>query len=157
MAAPKGNQYWKFHKKHGRDFAYTPETLWEEALKYLEFMDKSVWNKIEPVKSGDNAGMLIEVPTRTPLTQETFCLFADITDDTFRNYISNEGNYKGFFEVATRIRKIIEANQLEGATVGAYNPSIIARKLGLTDKSEVKVVEEQRLFSDKDLGKNNKE
>lgn len=134
MGAPKGNEYWKFRNKHGRDFAYTPELLWEEALKYFEFMSSSVWNKKEPIKSGDKAGMLIDVPTQTPMSIETFCLFADISRQTFLNYESTEEAYKDFFEVSTRIRGVIESNQFEGASVGAYNQSIMASKLGLANK-----------------------
>ncbi len=136
MAAAKENNYWEFRDKHGRNFSYTPEALWEEAVKYFEWMKDRVWNKNEALKSGDRAGDLIEVPTSTPFSMESFCIFADITMDTFRNYQSNKDNYKDFFEVSTRIRSIIESNQFEGATVGAYNPNIIARKLGLVDKTE---------------------
>lgn len=136
MAAIKGNEYWKFRGKHGRDFAYTPVTLWEEAEKYFKWMSGNVWNKKEAIKGGPKAGTLIDVPTTTPLSMESFTIFADITMETFRNYQSKEDNYRDFFEVSTRIRTVIESNQFEGATVGAYNPNIIARKLGLVDKTE---------------------
>lgn len=136
MAVIKGNQYWKFRDKHGRDFAYTPALLWDEAVKYFDWMDGNVWNKKELIKGGSKAGTLINIPTRTPLSAESFTIFADITMETFRNYQSNKDNYRDFFEVSTRIRTIIESNQFEGATVGAYNPNIIARKLGLVDKTE---------------------
>ena len=135
MAAPKGNNYWEFRNKHGRDFEYTPESLLEEAIEYFNYMLGRVWNKKESIKSGDLAGSLIDVPTSTPFSSESFCLFADISMDTFRNYKSNVDPYKGFFDVATWAQTVIDSNQLEGATVGAYNPNIIARKLGLVDKS----------------------
>ena len=134
MAAPKGNNYWEFRGKHGRDFKYTPDALWEEAVKYFEWISKRVWNKNEAIKSGDLAGEIIKVPTSTPMSIESFCLFCDIDRKTFDNYESK----KDFLHIITRVRTIIESNQFEGATVGAYNPNIIARKLGLTDKSETK-------------------
>ena len=137
MAAPKGNNYWQFRNKHGNDFKYTPEDFWSEAVKYFDWISKSVWNKKEAIKSGELAGTLIDIPTQTPMSIQSFCLFADISDETFANYISNEGNYKDFFGIATRIKGIIESNQFEGATVGAYNPNIIARKLGLVDKTDI--------------------
>lgn len=136
MAAPKGNTYWQFRNKHGRDFKYTPDALWDEAVKYFEWISGKVWNKKEAIKSGEMAGTLIDIPTQTPMSIESFCLFADIDHQTFRNYESGEG-YEAFFGITTRIRKIIESNQFEGATVGAYNPNIIARKLGLSDKQEI--------------------
>lgn len=137
MPAPEGNNYWEFRGKHGRNFAYSPDTLWDEAIKYFEWISGKVWNKKEAIKSGDLAGKTMDVPTSTPMSIESFCIYADITTDTFRNYISNKDSYKDFFEVTTRIRDIIESNQFEGATVGAYNPNIIARKLGLTDKKDL--------------------
>lgn len=136
MAAEIGNNYWQFRGKHGRDFKYTPEAFINESLKYFEYMSSKVWNKMEAIKSGELAGNLIEIPTKTPLSAESFCLFMDISMDTFRNYKSNEDSYKDFFDVATHVQTIIDSNQFEGATVGAYNPNIIARKLGLADKKE---------------------
>lgn len=137
MAAAKGNNYWEFRNKHGRGFAYTPEDLWQEAVKYFEWMSNKTWNKKESIKSGDLAGSTMDVPTSTPMSLKSFCLFADISHDTFSEYDKGEGTYKDFPEVTKTIRAIIESQQFEGATVGAYNPNIIARTLGLSDKQEV--------------------
>jgi hypothetical protein len=40
------------------------------------------------------------------------------------------------------------AQKFEGAAVGAFNSNIIARDLGLIDRTELKVTEEQPLFGD---------
>ncbi len=146
MAAAKGNNYWEFRNKHGRDFSYTPDLLWAEAEKYFEWVSDRVWNKKEAIKSGDMAGQTMNVPTSTPMSVGGFCLYADIDKTTFLNYESNKEPYKDFFHVTTHIRNVIESQQFEGATVGAYNPNIIARTLGLADKSEVRTFVEQPLF-----------
>lgn len=138
MAAEIGNNYWEFRDKHGRNFKYTPDALWEEAVKYFDWMNERVWNKKEAIKSGDKVGETVDVPTSIPFSCDSFCLFADISGDTFRNYQSNKEEYKDFLEVSTRIRSIIDSQQFEGATVGAYNANIIARTLGLQDKQEIK-------------------
>ena len=137
MGAPKGNNYWEFRNKHGRNHKYTPETFWEEAVNYFAYMSTKVWNKKEAIKGGDLAGQTMDVPTPVPMSIESFCLYADITPDTFRNYGSNKEEYKDFFDVTTYVRGVIESNQFEGATVGVYNPNIIARKLGLADKTDI--------------------
>lgn len=137
MAAPKGNNYWQFRDKHGRDFKYTPEAFWDEAVKYFDWISERVWNKKEAIKSGEMAGTLIDIPTSTPMSIESFCLYADIDRKTFDNYESNSDDYKDFFHITTRIRGVIESQQFEGATVGAYNPNIIARKLGLKDQTDI--------------------
>jgi len=133
MAAPKGNKYWEFRGKHGTNFAYTPENLWLEAVKYFDWISEKVWNKKEAIKSGEMAGALIDIPTSTPMSIKSFCLYADISHQTFLNYEANND----FVEVITRIRSIIESQQFEGATVGAYNPNIIARTLGLTERTDL--------------------
>ena len=91
MAAPKNNNYWQFRNKHGRNFKYTPDNLWKEAVKYFEWISQKVWNKKEAIKSGDKAGTTMDVPTQTPMSIQSFCLFADIDENTFSRYEKEEG------------------------------------------------------------------
>jgi len=133
MGAAIGNNYWEFRNKHGRNHQYTPDAIWDEAVKYFNWITLRVWNKKEAIKSGEMAGELIDIPTSTPMSIKSFCLYADISHQTFLNYENNND----FVEVITRIKSIIESQQFEGATVGAYNPNIIARTLGLVDRSDI--------------------
>lgn len=138
MGAPAGNNYWQFRNKHGRDFIYEPEELWIEAVKYFEWISERVWNKKEAIKSGDMSGTTMDIPTQTPMSIKGFCLFSDIDENTFSRYEKEDG-YKDFWAITIRIKNIIQSNQFEGATVGVYNPNIIARTLGLSEKVETKV------------------
>ena len=148
MGAPTGNQFWRLRSKHGRDKTFeSPEQFKEAAYEYFDEADKNPWLKMEVVKTGENAGQLLPVPTQKPYTIQALCIFLGITEQTFFNYEKDE-NYKDFFEVFMHVRNIIENQQMEGATVGAYNANIIARKLGLTDKKDVSIQVEQPLFSD---------
>lgn len=147
MPAPKGNRYGIDSGNFFKPKKFTPEEWADMFIEYLNDRDGKVWNKKEPIKSGDRAGQLIDIPHQLPLTIESFCVFACIDTQTFYNYENRKG-YEDYFEITTRIRGIIESDQLDGATVGAYNPNIIARKLGLTEKSEHKVTTEQPLFGD---------
>lgn len=130
-----GNQYWQFRDKHGRNHKYTPDGLWEEAVKYFEWISEKVWNKKEAIKSGELAGTLIDIPTSTPMSIEGFCLFADLGRTTFNDYEKDSDT--DFPLVVAKIKSVIESHQFEGATVGVFNSSIIARKLGLADKTDV--------------------
>lgn len=141
-----GNKYWQFRDKHGRNHKYTPDGLWEEAVKYFEWISEKVWNKKEAIKSGELAGTLIDIPTSTPMSIEGFCLFADLGRTTFNDYEKDLD--PDFPLVVAKIKSVIESHQFEGATVGAFNSSIIARKLGLADKQEINLKQEQPLFGD---------
>lgn len=133
MPAPIGNQFWKL-ADWGKPKSYQPEELWEKACEYFTWCDSNPWNKNEAVKGGDLAGTLIQVPTERPYTIHALCIFCGMVTQTFRNYENNEA----YLAVCTRIREIIYSQKFEGAAVGAFNYNIIARDLGLVDKSEFK-------------------
>ncbi|NDV46244.1 hypothetical protein D0T49_04215 [Paludibacter sp. 221] len=120
-------------KKAWKPKAYTPETLNEVFELYLEERAKEVRYRNEAIKSGDRAGEIIQIPINKSLSLESFCVFADIMRNTFLDY----ERQKEYLQVAARIRETIEADQLDGATVGVYNPSIVVRKLGLGDNVNV--------------------
>ena len=39
MAAPQGNKYWQMRSKDGKEPKYKPDTLWEKAVEYFEWVD----------------------------------------------------------------------------------------------------------------------
>jgi hypothetical protein len=138
MAAPKNNSFWELRTKHGRDKIFeSPDMFLKAAYEYFKEVDKNPWYHNEVVKSGKDAGKVLPIPTSRPYTIEALCVFLGITYQTFLNYETSD-THKDFFEVFTHVREVIENNQFEGATVGAYNANIIARKLGLSDKVDAK-------------------
>jgi hypothetical protein len=138
MAAPIGNQYWTFAEFKGRKKKLTPEEWYNKVVQYMEHMQTQVWVKKEPIKSGEMAGELIDIPTKTPLSIGSLCIHSGIDQNTFYRYLSEKG-YEEYWEITTWAKQTIENQQFEGATVGAYNPNIIARTLGLADKQDIKV------------------
>ena len=133
MAAPKQNQFWKQRSKHGRDLIFsTPELLWQAAYEYFEATDERKWIKTE--FHGKEA-YECHVPNETPYTLSGLFVFLDIVRSTWDEYKKREG----FTDIITRIENIIYTQKLEGAMVGAFNASIVARELGLVDKNETKL------------------
>lgn len=142
MAAPKGNEYYKIRSKDGRDTEYTPEELLEKANEYFQWCLDNPLKQQDVVKYKDNFEF-IELNKMRPFSLAGFCNFADIVINTFKNYEKR----KDFLTVTTRVRQIIDNQQFEGAASGFLNPNIIARKLGLTDKTE-HTIKEQPLLED---------
>jgi len=143
MAAPEGNKYYIERLKDGRDKIYTPESFMAIALDYFE------WAENNPFKEElvfHSQGIITKdfVTKKRAFSISALCIHAGICTKTFNNYEKAED----FILVTTRIRDIIECQQFDGATTGFFNPNIIARKLGLTDKSEVTTITEQPLFPD---------
>ena len=135
MAAPKGNKYWQFREKHGKDKKYTPEDLWNEAVDYFEWVESNPLYE-EQLFAYQGKVTRESVYKMRAMTITGFCVFADITLKTFENYKNDENN-KDYFHIVTRIENIIRSQKFEGAAAELLNPNIIARELGLADKKEI--------------------
>lgn len=130
MAAPKGNKFWEMRSKHGKDKIFkTPELMWAAAVEYFNYTDSRKWVRKDWV--GKDA-FEVSRETDTPYTLTGMCVFFDCSLSWWREFKSNK--HKGYLAVITRIEEIIFTQKFEGAAVGVYNPSIIARDLGLVDK-----------------------
>ena len=131
MAAPAGNNFWQLRSKHGRDkILQSPEILKEAANEYFK------WCEDNPLMEMDWVGkdaVTVERPKMRAFTWEGLELFLDIS--SLRHYKTNP-DYKDFFQVISRIEKIIYTQKFTGAAAGFLNPNIIARDLGLSDKTE---------------------
>lgn len=132
MPAPKGNSFWQNRTKHGRDKLFSsPKILWEEACKYFEATDSRKWVKKDWV--GKDA-FEVERETETPYTKSGIALFLDCDWRTIEALKTDKD--KDFLHIITRIEQIIYTQKIEGAAVGAFNANIVARELGLTEKTE---------------------
>lgn len=132
MAAPKGNRFWEVRSKHGRNpiFAH-PDELWDACLEYFDWVEQNpLWE--------DNLITYQGVVTHEPkakmraMTIGGLCIFLDIGRRTWDEYRSRED----FLPIVTRVEEIIRDQKFTGAAADMLNPNIIARDLGLADKSE---------------------
>jgi hypothetical protein len=96
-------------------------------------------------------GRIERTPLETPITFEGFeCYLADnnVIND-LGDYASNKGgNYDDYSTTITRITKNCFVHNFKGASVGLFNPNIIAKKLGLVEKTQTDLKVEQPLFND---------
>lgn len=146
--------YWSWRAKVGRPKNIpTPQLLWEYACKYFEMIDESPFLKQDFIRGGDSAGKIVELETMLPYTWaglEDYLAENDILAK-LEDYKANKDNrYSEFAEVITHIDKIIYDRKYSGAAVNAFNANIIARDLGLADKTQNTITVEQPLFPDAD-------
>ncbi len=114
----------------------TPERMWELFTEY------KTWCKSNP--RYENVVIPREMTTlarelERPLTWngfDTWLCDNGIIQDTEHYRANLNGNYTLYLGVITRIRKTMDADKFEGATVGIYNANIIARDLGMVDKQD---------------------
>lgn len=127
------NKHYTTRKKKGAEQRYSnPDDLLSKAFEYFAWCEDNPWYKKELMRSGDRKGEIVDVPMHRPYLLVGLCVYCGISEKTFHEY---EANPK-LKEAAAHIRDIIKQNQLEGATLGAYNSNLVSRLLGLTDTQD---------------------
>lgn len=124
------------HRKAGRPVIFkTPEDVWKAALAYFEWADN---NPLWETKPFAFQGSITDAPIAKmrAFTLNGFCLHAGICEETWRNYKGKDG----FLGVCTQIEQAIREQKFTGAAADLLNPAIIARDLGLADKTDNTVV-----------------
>jgi hypothetical protein len=130
MAAPKGNQFWKYvdPENAGRPRKY--KTVEELKKPVLEFFEYVVNNPIE-VEQVTPRGIVTKKFIK-PLTIYGLCNWLGITFETWKE----QKKRNDFSNFCTRIEQMIYDQKFTYASIGEYNANIIARDLGLVDKQE---------------------
>ena len=132
MAAPKGNRFWEARSSHGRKPIFqTPEDLWEASVEYFNWVEE---NPLKEQKAFHTNGIVTktDVNLMRAMTIGGLCLFLDISKQAWSEYKQREG----FGDVTTAIDETIRSQKFSGAAAGLLNANIIARDLGLVDKSQ---------------------
>lgn len=132
MAAPVGNKFWEVRSSHGRAPIFaSPEDLWTACLEYFEWIEANPLYESQAFAYQGNV-QLQSLPKMRAMTVSGLCIFLDIGVQTWHDYKAKQG----FPEVTTRVDEIIRTQKFQGAAADLLNPNIIARDLGLADKSE---------------------
>jgi hypothetical protein len=126
--------------------------MWGKALEYFEWCDS---NPIDETKLFSFQGEVTsgKAPHIRAMTQAGLCAFLNIGVSTWHDYKKKEE----FSEVTSLIESVMYEQKFSGAAAGMLNANIIARDLGLVDKSSSDIsVQGVKSFSDvygKDVGK----
>jgi len=125
----------------------TPSDLENAFEQYKESLksEANQWLKVQYVgKEGDR----VTDAQKVPYTLEGFKRYCRKYYGEVQHYFDNtDKRYDEFCVICRAIREEIRENQIVGGLLGFYNPSITQRLNGLTDKSEVRHIE-QPLFPD---------
>lgn len=135
MAPPIGNKYWLRRQTHGRPLDFKdPEELWTAAVEYFEWAHDNPL--VEQVWMGTKDGpQRVDVEKMRAFTIKALCLYIDINADTWFEYRKRPA----FKDVCERIDAVIFTQKFEGAAADLLNQSIIARELGLVEKTQAEV------------------
>ena len=132
MPAPKGNQFWLARSTHGRKPKFeSAEILWDASCEYFQWVeDNPLWEA--KLVSFQGVSEVEKIPKMRAMTQAGLQLFIDISHDAWENYRKRDG----YVVVVSEIEAVIRDQKFSGAAADLLNANIIARDLGLKDKSE---------------------
>lgn len=133
MAAPVGNRFWEARSSHGRAPIFgSPDELWKACSEYFDWIEANPLYEAEAF-AYQGVVKLQELPKMRAMTVASLCIFLDISQSTWDLYRARQD----FIGITTRVDEIIRTQKFQGAAAGLLNPNIIARDLGLSDKTEV--------------------
>ncbi len=129
----KNTEFWKARTTVGRPRLFKdPVALLEACMEYVQ------WAQDNPLYSSQmvtfqGSATLKEVPKMRAMTIHGLCNFLDISQESWRKW----GKEDTFIGVVTRVNNVLYQQKFEGAAAELLNSNIIARDLGLSDKSHV--------------------
>jgi len=129
----------------------TPEVLWALACLYFAGENKDTLIKRDFIRSGDQAGKIIDITVTRPLSWQSFglfCLYHGIRNSIDDIHHNKGDRFPEFREVVSRIDAVIYEQKYDGAAIGGFNPQLVIRDLGLAEKQDVNLKQEQPLFTD---------
>ena len=147
MGAPKGNQFWKARTTYGREKRWSPEELRNACYEYFQWVEENPLREAIVFRGKLSRGK--GKPIMRPMTIGGLCIFLGCTRQTWINY----GNHKDYLDIVQEVNSIIYEQKFAGAAAGLLNPNIIARDLGLAEKSHVGATVSSKDLSDEDLDK----
>lgn len=128
-----GNRFWEARSSAGPKPKFAdPESLWAACVEYFDW---SMDNPLFEDKLVTFQGMATHEPVAKmrAMTIGGLCLFLDIDVTTWRDWRDSRPDLS---PVITRVEAVIYHQKFSGAAADLLNPNIIARDLGLADKTE---------------------
>lgn len=127
-----GNRFWEARSSHGRNPIFeSSEALWTAASEYFAWVEDNPLYEAKPF-AFQGTVTIANVAKMRAMTIEGLCIFLDIAKQTWIDYRGRPD----FLDVVTRVEEIIRSQKFAGAAADLLNANIIARDLGLTDKTE---------------------
>jgi len=145
----QGNEFWKMRSRHGNTPEYdSPEKLKEACEDYFEWVSKAPLYE-DKVGFYEGEAVHTAVSKMHAMTIGGLCIFIDVTFKTWTEWRKNRPDLCNVIEWA---ESVIKQQKFAGAAAGLLNANIIARDLGLTDKTDVTSAGDKLKYVTLDMG-----
>lgn len=129
-----GNRFWEARSSAGRKPKFADgDALWAACVEYFEWVDLNpLWE--DKLVTFQGSATHEPVAKMRAMTIAGLCLFIDVSRDTWFEWRRSRPDLS---DVMTRAEAVIYSQKFAGAAADLLNANIIARDLGLADKSEL--------------------
>lgn len=134
MSTLPKSRFWEARTTVGRPRLFeSPEALWAACCEYFQWVED---NPLYEVKAFAYQGEVVQeaIPKMRAMTIDGICLFLDISRTSWYTWAAEPE----FSYIIAKAENIIRSQKFSGAAADLLNANIIARDLGLSDKSEIK-------------------
>jgi len=129
-----GNRFWEARSSAGPKPKFAdPDHLWASCVEYFEWVEDHPLHEAKAFAFQGEV-TVASLPKMRAMTIEGMCLFLDVTRRQWTEWRSSRPD---LLHVITRAEAVIRDQKFSGAAAELLNPNIIARDLGLADKSEL--------------------
>ena len=133
-----GNKFWLARSSHGPNPKFSnPEQLWDACCEYFEWVEA---NPLYEDKIGFYEGSASHEPVEKmrAMTLSGLCFFLRVSCECWAKWRKERPDLVGVIQEA---EQVIRDQKFSGAAAGLLNSNIIARDLGLTDKSAMQTLD----------------
>jgi len=128
-----GNRFWEARSSHGAKPKFAEaEDLWSACCEYFEWVEQNPLYE-DRLVTFQGAATHEPVAKMRAMTIQGMCIFLDVTHDTWIEWRKSRPDLS---EVISRAEAIIYQQKFSGAAADLLNANIIARDLGLADKTD---------------------
>jgi hypothetical protein len=129
-----GNRAWEARSSAGPKPKFeTPEKLWAACVEYFEWVESTpLWE--DKVMNVGGVAEHVPVAKMRAMTIGGLCLFIDVTRQAWADWKAARPD---LVAVIARAEEVIYQQKFSGAAADLLNANIIARELGLAEKSEL--------------------
>lgn len=128
-----GNRFWEARSSHGANPKFTdPQDLWEACAEYFEWVEENPLFE-DKLVTFQGASSHEPVAKMRAMTVGGLCIFLDIARSTWEDWKANRSDLS---EIIARVESVIREQKFTGAAADLLNPNIIARELGLSEKTD---------------------
>jgi hypothetical protein len=134
-----GHRFWEARATSGPAPKFADaQSLWKACVEYFQWVEDNPLLEAQLVTFQGLANQ-VEVAKMRAMTISGLCLFLDISHRTWNEWKEpkDKGGRPDLMPAIERAEAVMRTQKFSGAAAGLLNPNIIARDLGLADKTEL--------------------